>query len=320
MRVLPDQPILEKTKYSILDTIIKCGYSPKKSGKTYLLNCPFHNDKTPSLIINPEKQTWKCYGNCSRENNGGDAIDFVRQHFHYSFTQAVNWLENNSQTSFNIKWEPPEKPKIVPDEFVLYWHSLMDLEGKRDYFRSRGFEDWFIDQELWGWDGDRYVLPVWEGEPGNSQCLGVRRRTLDENLFKYIGLNGYNQATVWGRYYCQSSKKALALAGEFDSARAVCDKFPAFSLVNGCQSFLAFPKDWPNLWFPNVEELVVVFDQGEEIWASRFAGAWNDCKGLLKAKVFRWPFNIKAKDYCQFRELYPIKHFQSLLQEQGLKL
>lgn len=319
MRVLPDQIITEKKKYPILETIIKCGFSPKKSGKIYYIPCPFHGEKTPSFAIYPETQKWRCYGNCVREQNGGDAIDFVRQYYHYNYSQAVSWLENNSQTTFNIKWEPPEKPKIVPDEFVLYWHSLMDLENKRDYFHSRGFEDWFIDQELWGWDGERYVLPVWEGEPGNSQCLGVRRRTLDETKFKYIGLKGFNQATVWGRYYCQS-RTILAFAGEFDASRAVCDKFPAFSLVNGCQSFLAFPKDWPNLWFPESENMIVIFDQGEEVWASRFAGVWNDYKGILKARVFRWPFNIKAKDYCQFREESSVRHFQSLLQDQGFKI
>lgn len=324
MRVL-DTTLPTKTKYPILDTIIKCGFSPKKSGKTYMMCCPFHDDKTPSLVIYTDTQKWRCYGNCVREKNGGDAIDFVRQHHGYNYSQAVSWLSNLETTPFNVKWEPPKKVEPVAREDILYWHSLMDLDNRRGYFNSRGFPNSFIDQELWGWDGQRYTIPVWEGKPGKSNCIGVRRRKKEEldqdkKVHKYIGLEGHNEPTVWGRYYCEGYKKVLAFVGEFDSAKAVCDLFPSFSLVNGCQSFVAFPKDWPNLWFPDVEELITVFDVGEEVWAARFCGAWNSYKGILKARVFSWPFHLGIKDYNKYRESYSPNHFKLLLKEQGLSI
>lgn len=315
MKILPSYAT-EKKVYPILETIQRCGLSPKKTGRTYMLTCPFHSERTPSFVIFPDSQTWKCFGNCVKDRNGGDAIEFVKQFKQLNYVQALEWLNQYSQP-FNIKWEPPKKAKIVPPENVLYYHSLMDLDGRRDYYYSRGFSDDFINTELWGWDGDRYTLPVWEGEPGNSACLGVRRRVSVENeahQLKYIGLKDHNQPTVWGRWYCREAKTALAFAGEFDAARAVCDQFPSFSLVNGVSSFEAFPQDWPHLWFPTVENIIVVFDIKEEVWAGRFAAAWNKAKGMMKAQVFHWPYVLGVKDYCKFRENY--SHFKMLVFEQ----
>lgn len=316
MKALPSYT--EKKVYDILEVVQRCGLNPKKSGHTYLVSCPFHAEKTPSLALFTDTHTWKCFGNCVKENNGGDAIEFVKQFLNFNFSQAVSWLNQGGSQSFNIKWIPPEKKaKIVPPQNILYYHSLMDYDQRRAYYHSRGFSDQFIDSELWGWDGERYCLPVWEAEPGNSACLGVRRRITVEReheALKYIGLKDHNQACVWGRWHCRDAKLALAFAGEFDAARAVCDGFPSFSLVNGVRSFESFPLNWPELWFPSVENLIVVFDVNEEVWAGRFAQAWNRVKGFMKAQVFHWPFALGVKDYCKFREKY--SHFDLLVLEQ----
>jgi hypothetical protein len=60
----------------------------KRSGKSYIALCPFHNDKHPSLCVYPKTNTFHCFG-CQK---GGDAITFVRLHFAYGFRQAVQYL------------------------------------------------------------------------------------------------------------------------------------------------------------------------------------------------------------------------------------
>lgn len=47
----------------------------KRSGRNLKGRCPIHTERTPSLYIYPDTQTWHCYGACGR---GGDVIEFTR--------------------------------------------------------------------------------------------------------------------------------------------------------------------------------------------------------------------------------------------------
>lgn len=60
----------------------------RKTGKNYSARCPFHNEKTPSFSVSPDKQFFYCFG-CGA---GGNAIGFVMDHDHLSFPEAVENL------------------------------------------------------------------------------------------------------------------------------------------------------------------------------------------------------------------------------------
>lgn len=47
----------------------------KRAGGTFKALCPFHNEKTPSFNVNPQRQTFHCFG-CHK---GGDVFTFVRE-------------------------------------------------------------------------------------------------------------------------------------------------------------------------------------------------------------------------------------------------
>ena len=61
-----------RNRADIIDIISKY-VSLKKRGRNYFGLCPFHNEKTPSFSVNPEKQIFKCFG-CG---TGGSSIDFI---------------------------------------------------------------------------------------------------------------------------------------------------------------------------------------------------------------------------------------------------
>ena len=60
----------------------------KRKGVNYVGMCPFHEDKTPSLIVSPAKNMYKCFA-CGA---AGDSIEFVKQHERVSFPEAIRKL------------------------------------------------------------------------------------------------------------------------------------------------------------------------------------------------------------------------------------
>jgi DNA primase len=60
----------------------------KKTGKNYSARCPFHDEKTPSFSVNPDKQFYYCFG-CGA---GGNALGFLMDYENVDFPQAVDTL------------------------------------------------------------------------------------------------------------------------------------------------------------------------------------------------------------------------------------
>jgi len=60
----------------------------QKAGRDLKGLCPFHQEKTPSLYVSPEKQLWHCYG-CQK---GGDHFTFIQEIEHVDFRAALQLL------------------------------------------------------------------------------------------------------------------------------------------------------------------------------------------------------------------------------------
>jgi DNA primase catalytic core len=68
------------------------GIELKRHGTDLIGRCPFHDDKTPSLVITPAKNLWHCLGACQA---GGTVIDWVMKAEGVSFRHAVELLQND---------------------------------------------------------------------------------------------------------------------------------------------------------------------------------------------------------------------------------
>lgn len=63
----------------------------RKCGRNYIGLCPLHKERTPSFYINPETNTYHCFGACQKH---GDIINFIQETHRLSFIEAVKLLLN----------------------------------------------------------------------------------------------------------------------------------------------------------------------------------------------------------------------------------
>jgi DNA primase len=135
-----------KSRINIVDFIGK-RVTLKKTGRNYKALCPFHNEKTPSFIVSPERQTFHCFG-CGK---GGDIFAFVMEYDHVDFVEALEELAEITGVKLTRRvGETPEaklKQKIfevnhLASEYYLYILTKHKLgEKAREYLKHRGVSD-----------------------------------------------------------------------------------------------------------------------------------------------------------------------------------
>ena len=130
--------------------------SLKRRGVNYLGLCPFHNEKTPSFIVSPAKGIYKCFG-CGK---GGNVVNFVMEHEHYSYVEALKFLAKKYNIQIEEKEETPEEiakrnnreSLMIVSSFAQKYFSdylWKENEGRAvglGYFRERGMRDDMIKQ------------------------------------------------------------------------------------------------------------------------------------------------------------------------------
>ena len=121
----------------------------KRRGVNYLGLCPFHNEKTPSFTVSPSKEIFKCFG-CGKV---GNAVNFIMEHEHLSYPEALKYLAKKyhievvekERTKEEIEKENERESLLVVTAYAsrIFSENLFNSEeGKAvglSYFRERGF-------------------------------------------------------------------------------------------------------------------------------------------------------------------------------------
>ncbi len=141
----PDELIDEiKARNDIVD-IISNYIQVKSKGSSHKALCPFHNEKTPSFVINRDKQIFKCFG-CGES---GDVIGFVMRMENLDFVEAIKLLAQNSNisleqydTSDTMKREMVEKHALfeLNKKAAVYFYNNLTKQANPalDYLKRRG--------------------------------------------------------------------------------------------------------------------------------------------------------------------------------------
>ncbi|MFA5932615.1 MAG: DNA primase [Microgenomates group bacterium] len=135
---------LIKQKINIVDLISE--YLPlKKSGVNYKAPCPFHNEKTPSFVVSPERGIFHCFG-C---NAGGDIFKFLMLKDGMEFTEALENLASRAGVTLSRKpsKDKDKKTKLFDanQKAAQYFHFIL-TEHKLGapalaYLKKRGLTD-----------------------------------------------------------------------------------------------------------------------------------------------------------------------------------
>ena len=114
----------------------------KKAGSSYKGLCPFHDEKTPSFSVSPDKGFYHCFG-C---HAGGNAIDFLMEHDHMTFPEAVDDLaamlgiEVPVDRDYEDRGETQGLLEALVQADRIYRRALRDSPAAQDYLKRRGID------------------------------------------------------------------------------------------------------------------------------------------------------------------------------------
>ncbi|ACF14687.1 DNA primase [Chloroherpeton thalassium ATCC 35110] len=187
---IPEEKIDEIRRNLDIVDVVSDYVQLRRAGSNFKALSPFTSEKTPSFIVSPEKQIYKCFST----GKGGNVFTFVMEMEKIGFIDAVKMLAPRAGVSLaEFERHSPDAaaPSDPNEEYynTLTWsakffHSAMNLpEGKTcyDYFRERG-----ILPETISAFGLGYAFDDWDKLHHAAQKDGISSEILSElGLIKY---------------------------------------------------------------------------------------------------------------------------------------
>lgn len=237
MVTAPSSPLLELFRAH--------GHQLTREGKSYKTCCPFHNDQSPSLLIDPEKGLWNCFG-CQA---GGDGISYLQQALQLSFQEAAKqWESFSGETPKSPSHRPSREgaPAAVASEFParkieaedlavfarlqeIYAQALADSSQAQSFLAERGITDPDTIRAFGlGFVSGRDLPQLTPEQTKRLQALGLLNSKNNESLYNCLVCPLYNRdgqvVGFWGRRVIPSDNPHRALPQNDQSLHAVVNR------------------------------------------------------------------------------------------------
>lgn len=141
-----DNASIESLKNSIdIVDVVGSFIELRKAGANYKAICPFHGEKTPSLVVSPAKQIYHCFG-CGA---GGDSITFVMELEKLSYPEAIEKLANMFNFSLTYtkgSGDYSEAKRLLEAMKQWYIKNLRANPTALEYLHHRGVNTQSIDR------------------------------------------------------------------------------------------------------------------------------------------------------------------------------
>ena len=133
-----------KTKLSLSEIIKHYGYAANKQNR---INCPFHDDKTPSMQLYWRTDTAYCFSsNCKLKGKGIDVIDFVMYKENITKHQAIEkckTMVNPLHKSKAVVSLPPvyqNKEQFLQRIFIYFKNGVYTSNPAKEYINQRNLD------------------------------------------------------------------------------------------------------------------------------------------------------------------------------------
>lgn len=178
--------------------------SLRRRGANYIACCPFHNEKTPSFSVSPSKGIYKCFG-CGK---AGNSVNFVMEHEHLSYVEALRFLgrkfgievEDREESEAEVQQRLRSESLLVVSEFArdfftnALWTSQKGRAIGLSYFKERGFSEETIKKFQLGWSP--------EGREGSMSAAALRAGYKKEFIVASgLGIERENTGELADRFY-----------------------------------------------------------------------------------------------------------------------
>ena len=206
-----------KARLDIVD-VVGSYVELKKAGVNYKSPCPFHDDKSPSFVVSPQKQIYHCFG-CGA---GGDSVRFVMEYEKLNYPEALEKLADTYNFTLSYTDNKHNKPRSqVMDKLQEWYSSLLpsrqtasayvhergiyessiekfgigyapDSNATINYIKSQGFTmPESVEMGVVGFDGgrnfarfvERVTFPI---HSANGSIVGFGGRTITGHQAKYV--------------------------------------------------------------------------------------------------------------------------------------
>jgi len=240
---------------------------PNGNGDVEVL-CVFHQEDTPSLVINLEHGGFNCFG-C---NTKGDAYAFAIEVLDIDFRSAKKMVDivvsneegNGSLNQYHF-------PGLIQESLVFQWHqALMNSTDLMDYLQGgkRGLNKETIQLFRLGWDGQRITIPI---RNRYGQVVNVRRydRHEADPSKKFLNYKqGYGTVRLFPRHMLQYPELVIA-EGEWDAMLSIQMGIPTITQTGGAGTW---KREWNEYFKDKVIAVTYDVDDAGRIGSQNVAG------------------------------------------------
>ena len=177
---IPQEFITQLLEEADIIDILSQKIALKKAGREYKACCPFHNEKTPSFTVSPDKQVYHCFG-CGAS---GSTIQFLMNYDNLSFVEAVEELahyyhkdvpyessgQGRQKKSYSSHQKKQGLAELLQQCTLHYQQNLKKSQKAKDYLKNRSLSQQIIQQFQLGYSQNQWNQ-LEKSFPGKQQQL-----------------------------------------------------------------------------------------------------------------------------------------------------